>query len=226
MSPEIPARLGTIRKALGFFEGINMMTTETDGSLSRRPQSCYWCCALLVAMVGVLPVLRPASAEPSDKIDARRAKILAGKTAWQADEKLEEKWRAITGRFIFQRVCLDCHDEGPRAFTPEEWQRNLKGFPGGMHPELPAFYSDLTATFNYGRMVPNDSGRLEALTTFLLKATAKDDSQEEYGEVNLFPAVGEEAPVFEIKDTNGSTFQLTSLRGKKNLVLVFSRAHW
>ena len=203
-----------------------MMTTKTDGFVNRRPRSFYWFCGLLVVMVGLCPVLRSASAEPSDKIDAQRAKTLAGKTAWQADEKLAEKWMAITGRFIFQRVCLDCHDEGPSAFTREEWQRNLKGFPGGMHPKLPAFYSDLTAAFSYGRMVPNDSGRLDALTAFLLEATANADPREEYGEVNLFPAVGEAAPVFEIKDTKGSTFQLTSLRGKKNLVLVFSRAHW
>lgn len=178
-------------------------------------------------MAGVFLVLRSASAEQPDKIDARRDKKLGGKTAWQADEKLRDKWAAITGRFIFQRTCLDCHQEGPSAFTREEWQRNLQGFPGAMHPELPAFYSDLTAMFSYGRMVPKGSERLEAVTKFLLQAAPKVyDSEKEYGEVNLLPAVGEAAPDFEIKDSKGSTFRLKSLKGKKNLVLVFSRAHW
>lgn len=195
-------------------------------SASRQAKFSLAYFAMVVVMAAVFLVLPPVSAQQPDKIDARRAKILKGKTAWQADEKLGDKWAVITGRFIFQRTCLDCHQDGPSAFTREEWQRGLQGFPGPMHPELPAFYSDFTAMFSYGRMVPNGSGRLEALTKFLLQAAPKDDSQKEYGEVNLLPAVGEAAPDFEIKDSKGSTFQLKSLQGKKNLVLVFSRAHW
>ncbi len=202
------------------------MTMKRRVSASRQAKFSFAYYGMVVVMAGVLPVLPPASAEQPDTIDARRAKILAGKTAWQADEKLRDKWLTITGRFIFQRACLDCHQDGPSAFTREEWQSGLQDFPGPMHPELPAFYSDLTAMFSYGRMVPNDSDRLKALTTFLLQASPKDGSQQEYEEVNLFPSVGESAPQFEIKDSKGSTFQLKSFRGKKNLILVFSRAHW
>lgn len=202
------------------------MTTNRPVSANRRTQFSLGYFAMVVVMAGAFLVLRPASAQEPDRVEARKAKILAGKTAWQADEKLRDKWMAITGRFIFHRACLDCHQEGTSAFTRQEWQKSLQGFPGPMHPQLPEFYSDLTATFGYGRMVPDDSGRLEALTQFILQAASKDDSQREYGEVNLFPAVGEAAPAFEIKDSAGSTFQLKSLPGKKNLVLVFSRAHW
>ncbi|MEE9295557.1 MAG: hypothetical protein V3W34_11425 [Phycisphaerae bacterium] len=196
-------------------------------STSRQAKSSFWYFGWCVVMAGVFPVFSPASAEQADTIDARREKILGGQTAWQADEKLREKWAAITGRFIFQKTCLDCHQEGPSAFTREEWQEHLQGFPGAMHPELPAFYSDLTAMFSYGHMVPNGSERLEAVTKFLLQAAPKVyDPEKEYGEVDLLPAVGEAAPDFEIKDSKGSTFRLKSLQGKKNLVLVFSRAHW
>lgn len=153
--------------------------------------------------------------------------MLAGKTAWQSDGKLKKKWEAITGRFIFQRVCLDCHQEGPSAFTRKEWKEGLEGFPGQMHPELPGFYADLTAMFDYGRMVPNDGGRLTSLTRFLLtEAPKKLDPDKGFEEVDLFPSVGKAAPDFKIKDVKGSTFRLKSLKGKKNLVLVFSRAHW
>ena len=181
-----------------------------------------------VAMAGVLLVLAPASAGAQpNTIDARREKILGCKTAWQADEKLSDKWKAITGRFIFQRSCLDCHQGGPSAFTQDEWKAGLEEFPGEMHPELPKFYSDLTAMFDYGGMVPNDAGRLEALTEFLLQEAPKAyDPERGYEEVDLFPSVGKAAPDFEIKDIKGSTFQLKSLKSKKNLVLVFSRAHW
>lgn len=219
------AKIGDIRKTLNL--GLDqVMTTNRRVSASRRTQFSLGYFGMVVVMAGVFLVLRPASAQESDEIDARKAKILAGKTAWQADDKLRDKWMAITGRFIFHRACLDCHQEGTSAFTRQEWQRGLQGFPGPMHPQLPEFYSDLTAMFGYGRMVPDDSGRLDALTQFILQATSQNDSKKEYGEVNLFPAVGEAAPAFEIKDSKGLMFQLKSLQGKKNLVLVFSRAHW
>ena len=197
-------------------------------SVRRRVKSSCCLTRWLVVLAGVFLVVSPASAgEQPDKVDARRAKMLAGKTAWQADEKLKKKWAAITGRFIFQRVCLECHQEGPSAFTRDEWKEGLQGFPGEMHPELPRFYSDLTAMFDYGRQVPKDAGRLKSLTRFLLtEAPKKHDPDKEFEEVDLFPSVGKAAPDFKIKDIKGSTFQLKSLKGKKNLVLVFSRAHW
>lgn len=182
---------------------------------------------MVVVMAATFIVLRPALAQQPNEIDARRAKILGGKTAWQADEKLGDKWTVLTGRFIFQRTCLDCHQEGPSTFTRDEWEKNLQGFPGRMHPQLPKFYSDLTAAFGYGRMVPKGSDRLEAVTQFLLQTAPKaQDPDRDFEEVDLFPSVGKVAPDFEIQDSKGSTFQLKSLKGKKNLVLVFSRAHW
>lgn len=38
--------------------------------------------------------------------------------------------------------------------------------------------------------------------------------------------VGDEAPGFELKNQKGEVVKLSDYKGKKNVILVFSRAHW
>lgn len=39
-------------------------------------------------------------------------------------------------------------------------------------------------------------------------------------------AAGEEAPDFELTNQAGETVKLSDFRGKQNVVLAFTRAHW
>ena len=182
-------------------------------------------CALLGLLAVEVMAADPAPATSKDK-------TFAGKTAWQMDEKFELKWQEITGRFIFQRACLGCHEQGPAAFTRAEWKQKLEGFPDEEHDELlPEEFEDLTAMFSYGRMMANNQARYQSLETFLLKH-APEKRVAEPGEdlkdaVDLLPIVGQVAPDFSIVDTQGKKHTLKSyIQNKEALILVFSRAHW
>jgi peroxiredoxin len=153
------------------------------------------------------------------------------KAAWQKTPKLEKKWLDITGRFIFHRTCLPCHTEGADTYTKKEWAEKLEGFPNGDHPELPEEYKDLTAKFAFRRMVPDQSGRLESLRGFLVNAAPKTKGGGFGGTmgleaVGLLPKVGDKAADFKIKDVKGEQLSLKKLKGKRNIVIVFSRANW
>jgi len=153
------------------------------------------------------------------------------KTAWQKDKKLGQKWLRITGRFIFQRACLECHDRGAASFSRKEWKEKLAGFPSPDHPELPPFYRDLTAFFSYRHMVPDQQRRLASLRAFLTHKgsagrRAKGQGRKPQEKIDLFPAAGSPAPPFKIKDVAGAELSLKSFKGRRNLVLVFSRADW
>ena len=184
--------------------------------------------ALLVnLLVGQL-----AFAQDTQNATKSKDEKFAGETAWQVDEMLGVKWQEITGRFIFQRACLSCHQQGPASFTKTEWKKKLKGFPDEGHVALlPEAFGDLTAMFSYGRMVANDRARYQSLAAFLLKhapekkvAVPEEDLKDA---VDLLPTVGQEAPNFSIVDTEGKKHTLKSyIQNKEALILVFSRAHW
>ena len=146
-------------------------------------------------------------------------------TAWQSDDELGEKWARITGRYIFQRVCLECHT-GAAEFTRSQWNEKLADFPPDDHPELPKLYKDLTAVFAHRRMVPDEQGRQSSLLAFLLATAPTEDSARSYDQVDLLPDVGDTAPEFTIKDVNGVELSLEKFKGQRNVLLVFSRADW
>lgn len=144
--------------------------------------------------------------------------------AWQTDPALATEWRELTGRYIFQRACTSCHSWGPDHFDRESWDIYLSEFPDNHEPDVKKEYGDLTAQFSPGKMVPNMDQRTDALTTFLLSSRVSDSSDAEPWDG--FPKVGEVAPDFEIVDLAGMKHSLETYRGKKRLVLVFSRAQW
>jgi cytochrome oxidase Cu insertion factor (SCO1/SenC/PrrC family) len=82
--------------------------------------------------------------------------------------------------------------------------------------------------FDAGKMVPTKEQERDALTTFLLSAAPTRESGKEEREHKFHgaPDVGEAAPGFSVTDVQGRKFALASLKGKKPLVLIFSRAHW
>lgn len=147
-------------------------------------------------------------------------------TAWQSDDELGEKWARITGRYIFQRVCLECHSGGAAELTRSQWSELLTDFPPDGHPELPRLYKDLTAVFAHRRMAPDEQGRQDSLKAFLLAIAPTENSARSYDEVDLLPAVGDTAPDFTIKDVNGVELSLEKFKGQRNVLLVFSRADW
>lgn len=179
-----------------------------------------------------LLVVQAASAQNVRSTRKSTEEIFAGKTAWQLDEGLGKKWEEVTGRFIFQRTCLSCHDQGPAACSKSEWTEKLKDFPDEVHAELlPKEFGDLTAMFSYGHMMASDLARYQSLQAFLLSAAPDRvmvESQEESKDtVDLFPAIGQAAPEFSIVDTDGEAHTLTGyIQDNKALILVLSRAHW
>ena len=164
----------------------------------------------------------------ADKTDSRSS-VFTARAAWQIDEDLGRKWQEITGRFIFQRTCLSCHARGPASFSRNEWREKLEGFPDEGHIALlPGEFGDLTAMFDYGRMVPDDRSRYRALEAFLVEnapqeIAAIDDASDA---VDLFPGVSQRAPDFSVVDSDGNRRSLASYMNKAALILVFSRAHW
>lgn len=147
-------------------------------------------------------------------------------TAWQKDDELGEKWARITGRYIFQRACLECHSGGAAEYTRSQWSEKLADFPPDGHPELPRLYTDLTAVFAHRRMVPDEQGRQTALQAYLLATAPTEDTARSYDEVDLLPDIGEKAPDFTITDVNGVELSLEKFKGQRNVLLVFSRADW
>ena len=147
-------------------------------------------------------------------------------TAWQSDDELGAKWARITGRYIFQRTCLECHSGGPAEYTRSQWSEKLADFPPDGHPELPRLYKDLTAVFAHRRMVPDEQGRQDSLQAFLLATAPTENSARSDDDVDLLPDVGDTAPDFTIKDVNGVELSLKKFKGQRNVLLVFSRADW
>jgi hypothetical protein len=197
---------------------------------TRTDPNCYL--ALLTAVLILFSICGQADSKDTDDRSKKRDAQFAGETAWQSERKLGKNWEEITGRFIFQRTCLTCHTQGPASYTRTEWMETLETFPDETHSGiLPPEFKDLTAMFSYGRMMPDDHARVEALRTFLSRqaeevivAVSKTHSQEP---VDLFPRVGESAPEFAITDVAGKTHTLEHYASKgETLVLVFSRAHW
>ena len=144
--------------------------------------------------------------------------------AWQTDRDLAMEWSKLTGRYIFQRACTSCHSWGPDHLDRQTWESYLSEFPDNHEPDVKRDFGDLTAQFTPGRMVPDMDQRTDALTTFLLSSPVSDAAGS--GPWDGFPKVGELAPDFEIVDLAGRKHSLDVYRGKKRLVLVFSRAHW
>ena len=185
----------------------------------------------LKMICSLLLLLYPSLSDSQDEAERarKREETFDGRTAWQMDEKLGEKWRELTGRFIFQRSCLPCHPRGPAAYPRTKWQETLETFPDDTHKDLlPEEYKDLTAMFSYGSMMPNNLARTRALRTFLQRyATAEDSATDSLKAVDLLPRVGNAAPPFSIVDVDGVTHDLDVYAQKgESLILVFSRAHW
>ena len=146
-----------------------------------------------------------ALAQGADESTDPRRGTFTGRAAWQVDEDLGRKWQEITGRFIFQRTCLPCHLRGPASFTRAEWHERLEEFPDEGHIALlPEQFRDLTAMFDYGRMVPDDRARYRSLQAFLARnapdVAAIGDTTVDA--VDLLPVVGQRAPDFSIMDAD------------------------
>jgi hypothetical protein len=90
--------------------------------------------------------------------------------------------------------------------------------PTGFQP--PAWYDD--------HYVPSKAQRADTLMEFLL-SEAPDSTvseAERQAPYESLPKVGDPAPDFEIVDVGGHRHRVSEYRGKKQLVLVFSRANW
>ena len=199
----------------------NRRRTETSNLTARWTLLCTFC-------LGNGSCGQATRSQPPASLDAK----FAGQAAWQVDDKLGKKWQEITGRFIFQRACLSCHSRGPASFTNRQWRSALRHFPDEEHvAALPPEFDDLTAEFSYGRMVPDENARYQALRTFVLENAPEnviaDASSKSDDEADLLPRVGQQAPSFSIVDTEGRTHALEHyIQNKRALILVFSRAHW
>ena len=195
----------------------------------KRPATRLWVIAWI--LVAGLQFGHSALAQGAAESADSRSGIFTGRTAWQIDEQLGQKWQEITGRFIFQRSCLPCHVRGPASFSRKEWRERLVEFPDEGHIALlPGEFSDLTAMFAYGRMVPDERARYRSLEAFLVKnapqeVAAIDDTIG--NAVDLLPGVGQRAPDFSVVDADDNRRNLASyMENKTALILVFSRAHW
>ena len=148
---------------------------------------------------------------------------------WQAgDQELAKRWEHLTGRHIYQVACTSCHEWGSAYWPRKRWVDYLEGFPGNHEPDVRKEYADLTAMFDVGRAVPNSAQQRDALSAFILSAAPKDElpAGERDKLFEMSPLPGDPAPRFSIHDMNGAPFNLDDLKGKKALVLIFSRAHW
>jgi peroxiredoxin len=180
---------------------------------------------LSVGLPRVLLVIATSTAPARSRIPAKIERTFVGAAAWQVDEELGKRWQQISGRFIFQSSCLSCHQ--PASFTKAQWQEGLADFPDQDHEPLSREFSDLTAAFAYGRMVPDDASRLQSVGAFLASAAPSDTVGISSGPVDLLPQVGQRAPDFHISDTGGIQHSLDGYRrDQRALTLVFSRPHW
>ncbi len=149
--------------------------------------------------------------------------------AWQSgDPTLALIWRQLTGRYIFEVACTSCHAWGPNHWSRSRWESYLKEFPANHQPDVRNRYCDLTAMFDVGKMVPTKEQERDALTMFLVSASPSKELSTEERERKFHgaPEVGGAAPDFSVTDIQGRRFTLADLKGKKPLVLIFSRAHW
>ncbi len=152
--------------------------------------------------------------------------------AWQTDPELAHQWRLLTGRYIYQRACVSCHEWGPEHLSRAGWEEYLAGFPAQHEPDVRRQYADLTAQFLPGKMVPDADQRTDALATFLLAAAPEAAASAAAGDGGAgepwdgLPRVGEPVPDFRIVDLAGREHSPGTYRGSRHLVLVFSRAHW
>ncbi len=148
--------------------------------------------------------------------------------AWYADPELGTTWKRFTGRYIFERTCTSCHRWGPSYWSRAQWQTYLEEFPGNHEPAVSRDYSDLTAMFRPAKYVPSEAQRNDTLREFLLSEAPDSTGSEEerLAPYESLPKVGDPAPDFEIVDIEGHRHRVSDYRGEKQLVLVFSRAHW
>ncbi len=110
--------------------------------------------------------------------------------------------------------------------TRSEWKAYLEDFPGNHEPDVRKKYADLTAQFLPGKMVPNADQRTDALAAFLLSAAPAEDRAAPREPWDGLPGVGDPVPDFRLVDLAGREHSAAAYRGRKRLVLVFSRAHW
>jgi hypothetical protein len=148
--------------------------------------------------------------------------------AWYDDAELGAQWNRFTGRYIFERTCTSCHRWGPGYWSRSQWKGYLEAFPGNHEPAVSEKYDDLTAMFQPANYVPSSTQRTDTLREFLLSEAphTSPDEARRLAPFESLPKTGEAAPDFEIVDVEGHRHRVSDYLGKKQLVLVFSRAHW
>lgn len=149
-------------------------------------------------------------------------------TAWQEDKTLEEKWRIACGRAIFQKSCVSCHSAGPEEFTRKEWEQKLKTLPAKGHDGVAKSFDDLTAPFPFGEFVPGKPERIEAVRRYAMSASGdrRRKKDPKAPPIDLLPSIGKPAPDFLLKDESGVEHSLKAHRGRSQVLLAVSRAHW
>lgn len=186
----------------------------------------------LVAMLLVVLAAPPAGAQqkanrPPNKKTKKRVEIPP--PAWQrGDRALAAKAARTAGRHIFQRACTSCHAWGPEYFSRDEWKEYLQGFPDNHDPDVRKEYAGMAAMFAAGKGIPAGQQRVKVIESFLVSAapTTRPAAARRERPFDGLPQVGLSAPDFSITDVTGRKISLKQLKGKKHLVLVFSRAHW
>ena len=106
--------------------------------MGRRGTKLMTSSALVVALVWLTA---PAALSQEPALDPSGLPA----PAWYSDKELGLKWERLTGKYIFQRFCTECHSWGPQKFTRAEWSEYLESFPGNHAPPVSRTYSDLTA---------------------------------------------------------------------------------
>ena len=192
--------------------------------------------ALLTAIFGMALVLAvfPAGTGPTLAAPAAGAALEdtdptgLGPPAWYDDPELGAEWKRFTGRYIFERSCTSCHRWGPNYRSRAQWRAYLERFPENHEPRVSRTYSDLTAMFRPANYVPSPAQRNDTLMEFLLSEApdSTGSEAERLAPYESLPKVGDVAPDFEIVDIEGHRHRVSEYRGEKQLVLVFSRAHW
>ncbi len=192
---------------------------------------------LLTAMVGLAFALTLLPAGPGPTLvfsageEARVDTDPSGlePPAWYDDAELGATWKRFTGRYIFERSCTSCHQWGPKYWSRTQWRAYLEHFPENHEPPVSRTYSDLTAMFRPANYVPSSAQRNDTLLEFLLSEapdSTGSEAERQAPYASLLPQVGDLAPDFEIVDVEGHRHRVSDYREKKQLVLVFSRAHW
>ncbi len=191
---------------------------------------------LLIAVIGMVLVLAVAPGSSGLTLaaaageEAKEEKDPSGfqPPAWYSDPELGTTWTRFTGRYIFELTCTSCHTWGPDYWSRDQWQAYLGGFPGNHEPAVSRDYADLTAMFRPANYVPNATQLDDSLKEFLLSEAPESTGSEveRLAPYKSLPKVGDPAPDFEIVDIEGHRHRISEYRGNKQLVLVFSRAHW